>query len=374
MLGDLKKIGIITTSNAINYGAVLQAFALKTVLNTLNKGNVEIINYDGNQSITGRVYYKKGRGIKTVINNLILFLNFKYKRKRKELTRYFDEFKSIYLGINTCLLTKKEDVINNICYNTLVCGSDQIWNLNLFHDDVYFLKFEDKFPNIKYCSYAASVTENMTEEQKKYILDNTKHFSLLSVREKNTAVSLEGLTKRKVENVLDPVFLIDAEMWSGVCTSASNKIEKDYALVFLISHSPKDQIIIDQICQNTDLKIVVINLHPLKYVKGNIYLDTVAPMQFVSLIKNATIVITDSFHATSFSILFNKEFYTIPRGKRNSRTENIFSLFKIENRYVTSNDVIERKPIAYNIVNKKIQEQRSISMEYLRKIVENKSD
>ena len=365
----MKKIGIITTSNAINYGAVLQAFALKKSLQAVFNGEVEIINYCGSLRVTGREYYRENTSIKNLIYNLVSFMNFAYKRNRKRLINKFDDFKRASLELNDHVLYTKEEIEKSMDYDTLVCGSDQIWNLNLYKDDVFFLRFEENYPDIKYCSYAASIAESMTEEQEKYISKSISHFDLLSVRETASIELVENLSNKKVQLVTDPVYLLDSVTWNSIISGIKNRFSEKYTLVFMIGHSKSDQIIVDKICNDSGFKVVVIELHPLRYIKGDYYVFDASPLEFVSLIKNAEMIITDSFHATSFSIIFNKEFYTVPRGKRNSRTENLFDMFGLEKRYVTYDTTIKRKQIPYKDVNDKIKIQRDISFAYLEQIV-----
>lgn len=364
---ETNKIGIITTSNAINYGAVLQAFALRSALYDLSHEKVEIINYSSDFDVTGRNYYSKNTGVKSLVLNCIRAFNLKYRARRHSLIGKFDDFKRNKMLIRTKLLTTKDEVEDSLDYNILVCGSDQIWNLNLFHDDVFFLDFWESHPEIKYCSYAASITERMTESQKQYIADKLKHFNLISVRENNSVEMLEKITNREVYSVLDPVYLLTPDQWISAIGEEEYQSEKKYALIFFIGHGDADQTYVDNLCEG--LKKVVINLHPIKYIKGDEYICEASPMKFVSLIKNAEVVVTDSFHATSFSIIFSREFYTVKRGNRNSRTENLFKMFGISNRYIPDNS-LKRSGIPYEVVRDNIELQRQKAFDYLKKIVE----
>lgn len=361
----MKSIGIITTSHAINYGAVLQAYALLTSVKEANSYNVEIINYCGDEGVAGRYIYRSNDHIKNLIWNVIAFANIKYRKNRKRLIKLFDEFKLERLGIDGPLLKNKEDVEKNLSYDALICGSDQIWNLNLFQDEVYFLRFEDKFPDMKYISYAASIADKMSFDQERYIVQNLCHFDRISVREREAAKRLSFLCGRNVACVVDPVYLLTQEQWSDFADKIQKRIDGEYVLIFMISHADTDQKIIDKLCEKTYLRKVVINLHPIRYCRGDVYISNASPENFVSLIKNASFIITDSFHATSFSIIFNKEFYSIRRTNRNSRIENLFSIFSIPDRYVDISHNIVRTKLDYKSINESILVERSKALEYL---------
>lgn len=361
----MKSIGIITTSHAINYGAVLQAYALLQAVKSATTADVEIINYCGNQQVAGRCIYRKCNRVKNILFNIIIFANWKYKIQRKKIIEVFDEFKREKLCITGNLLKNKKEIEDSFKYDIMICGSDQIWNMNLFQDDIYFLRFEDKFPDIKYISYGASVAEKMSIVQERKFLENIQHFDAISIREKETAMMVEQLSKKNVAAVVDPVYLLTREQWVSFANESQMVLKGEYVLIFMIGHTDTDQVIIDKLCGKSDVKKVIINLHPIMYWKGDIYVSDASPIDFVSLIKNASFIITDSFHATSFSIIFNKEFYSIRRSTRNSRIENLFQIFSIPNRYVEANCDIKRSELNYNDINNNIAVCRKKSLEYL---------
>lgn len=372
----MRKIGIITTSHAINYGAVLQAFALRYTLIHLG-ADVSIINYCGDENIAGRKIYRVPENIVKVIYNMLVFIQPGYKKHRKELIGLFDDFKQKKLCINTSLLKNKDQIEKSAEYDTLICGSDQIWNLNLFDDENYFLCFAEKKPHVRCFAYSVSVTEHMTQEQEKKIFDRTRHFRGISIRENSETEWLSKVVKKQVLNTIDPVFLLTAEQWDKVLSdncSIDKIVSNDYIFIFMISHCSDDQKIIDGLCLGKGLKRVVLNLHPLTYFTGDRIIRTVSPEQFVALIKNAKTIITDSFHATAFAIIYNKEFYNIRRSKRNSRIENLFTIFKIEDRFIDTSKHKSKFDIDYQTVNLRLTEERNYSIKYLRTIVEEDND
>ena len=326
------KIGLITTSHAINYGAVLQAFSLKKAIEENTGATVDIINYCGDEEIAGRKIYRKNNNLKNVILNIFSIFGFKYRRNRMELFRTFDKFKAENLGITGELIIdfNKLKTINE--YDAYICGSDQLWNLNLFDDPAFFLKFVKS--GVKKVAYAVSISERMSDEQMRLIGDRVSDFAAISIREYDDAQRLSEIVSKRIYNLIDPVFLHTSKEWKKILTSSINKNEK-YVFVFLISHQKTDQETINRI--KKDRKVIVLNLHQISYVAGDAEINVCSPGEFLDYIYNADSVITDSFHCTAFSIIFNKLFYNIKRPTRNNRIENLYKKLSIDNRFCDSN-------------------------------------
>lgn len=365
----MTKIGIITTSHAVNYGAVLQCFALRYSLFNAGADVVDVVNYCSDERIAGRKEFKACSSLKNVIYNVLIFFKYKYRKNRKQLWVLFDEFKRERLNIKGKLINNKKELEETLFYDTLICGSDQIWNLNLFNDDVYFLNFSTQVHTKFYYAYSASIAEQLSKEQELQFKKLTKRFKQISIREKKAAEWLGMLLNRTVLSTLDPVFLLPANEWSKLCSGIQKLVKEKYALVFMISHEKDDQKIVNTIAKGFEEKLVILNLHPFKYLRGDLYLNIVSPEQFIALIKDAEFIITDSFHATSFSIIFNKVFYNIRRSTRNIRIENLYEVLEIDNRYVEAGKSFKTKNIDYKKVNHNLNNNRDASMNYIKQIV-----
>ncbi len=370
-----KEVGIITTSNAINYGAVLQAYALKEVI-TEQGLRVEIINYAGNLEKMGRKVFRSNHGIKSLVYNGIILLNRRYRKNRLKLIHMFDDFKNNELNMHEEDLVDKERIESVLHYDVLLVGSDQLWNLNLMDDDIYFLPFYQSYPDLTYCAYAVSIAEEMSESQIRRIQERTRHFKRISIREKKTADYLKKLLSREIENNIDPVFLLTREKWSTIIGKKMD-LPEDYIFVFLISRNHQDKDIINYFKRKTGKKIVTLNLHPVEYISSDKVFHSVDPFEFVELIRKARLIVTDSFHTTAFSIIFNREFYTIQRASRNIRIMNLYEILEIRDRFINQDnyqDIFPMETIHYDIVNRKIQTERKKSIQYLRDVLEVVSD
>ena len=367
-----KKYGIVTTCHAINYGAVLQAYALKECVKEITNGDVYIINYPGNLQIMGREMYRPLCGIKSIIYNLKVFFDIKYKAERKNLIYKFDVFKKNCLEIDSELLKTQKELNERVDCDVLISGSDQIWNLNLMNDKVFFLDFQTSMSSVKRYSYAASIAEKMNNEQKKLIKKRVQNFNGISVREKKTSKELEKYLGQKVFNHIDPVFLRTEREWRHF-SNCKNVAKERYILVFMIGRYKSDQYIVDAVKKHYGLPTKQIKMHPVSWIKTDSAFEILAPEEFVKAIFEADIIVTDSFHAVSFSIIAQKNFYTIKRSTRNSRIENLFNILAISNRYLDINHLDKMnnmEQINYDMVKKNIRKEQMKSYDYIRSMTE----
>lgn len=358
----MEKIGLLTTTHAINYGAVLQAFSLKTALEKYTNKTVEVINYCGSERIAGRKLYRRLNSLKNIIIDLLIFFNVRYRNARKNLINSFDEFKGDYLNIHGKLITSNEGLEKYYYYKTLICGSDQIWNLNLFNDAAYFLSFVGS-DTIK-IAYAVSISDKMSESQMCQIAEQASAFSRISVREEDDAQILSNILGRNIDNLIDPVFLHNANEWQTLLSLKFNTHESKYLLVFFISHQAGDSQIVDMVKGARCVK--VINLHPVDYIKGDIVIRSASPKEFMELIANADAILTDSFHCTAFSIIFNKTFFNVKRPTRNNRIENLYKKLFIPTRYISLNSQVPLvAKINYEVVNRAIKNEQKKAQAFL---------
>lgn len=354
------KIGILTTSHAINYGAVLQAFSLKKAIEENTSKEVEIINYCGDEWIAGRKIYRKNTNLKNFLINIISLFKINYRSNRKVLINQFDAFKRDYLDIHGEIIRSSEELKKLQGFDAFVCGSDQVWNMNLSDDSSFFLTFAAQ--NTDKIAYAVSISERLTRKQMEIIAERIRNFKAISIREQDDAQRLSKVMGRTIESMIDPVFLHDADEWKTLLSLQSDNFSK-YVFVFLISHQEQDRKFVEKIKKNRKVKIL--NLHPSDYIKGDETINCCTPNEFVELILNADAIVTDSFHCTAFSIIFNKTFYNIKRPTRNNRIENLYRKFGMESRFVNVDD-IPSKEIIYTKINIALSNEAKKGKKYIR--------
>lgn len=361
-----KKIGIVTFHNAINFGAVLQCYALFKKLQLMGF-DVKIIDYR-NKSIEKEYSlfsFKLLNNLKETISNMlkqILFMPENYLKKR-----LFKKFIK-----NNCILTKKcihKNLNNNNEFDILVTGSDQVWNKDITGglDPVYML---DIGTNVDKISYAASIgKDDIPENDAKDIGNYIKTYKGISVREKKLESALKKAGNKNVVTVLDPVFLLSKTKWEELIKEPI--VKEKYILVYMMEYNDNVRNIVDSISQRTGLKVVTFNrINRYNNILMNKYIT--GPEEFLNYIKNAELVITNSFHATAFSIILKKQFFTIKHSTKNSRIEEILTKTELLDRLLTTIDDINEERINdiidYVNVEKSLNNEREKSLKFLENI------
>ncbi|WP_064605348.1 polysaccharide pyruvyl transferase family protein [Photobacterium sp. J15] len=360
-------VGLITTHFTINYGAVLQGYALQKAI--INLGyNCETIDY----SPEGDSYGKKNKynfsTLRGSIGSVLQLINFKYRHDLSKKRELFNEFVSKEFNLSSAKFSDYSDLKKNVSeYDVFVCGSDQIWNLNLIDDLSFFLKFDCVYPNSKYVAYAPSVSEALSDEQYDEITKRVKHFSHLSTREEDASIRLANHSNRKVENVIDPTFLLTQQDWASLAEGI--KIDEPYILCFEVASDSHFSARLKELRKKLPYKLVTISTKPYNKHSADYNLTDISPYQFLGLIKNAKFVITSSFHATAFSVIFEKDFLVIPNKFRSSRHVNLLKKFDLESRILFSGDdlsnFVSLENINYENVRNKVRDIRANSLNYL---------
>ena len=364
----MKKIGILTFHNAYNYGAVLQCYALQKVIGNKNF-NVEVINYnDFNVMDSYRFFPKNNRNLKSFIKSVIKVVLF-YGKTKKRYNK-FDEFIK-----NNYILSKnkytKEDLLNedSINYDCLITGSDQVWSISIVGElsDIYTLNFaNDKINKI---SYAASVGDASTIKRNKNLFKNKiSKINHISVREDDAKNELEKILTKPIEVVLDPTLLLKSVDWNNLTNTDDSKKEK-YILAYVVQADEEYIKIVNDLSEKTGLKVIHFDKRNPGYKNVLKSAYTEGPLEFVNYIKNADYVVATSFHATVFSVIFNKKFFIVPHRKTGARVTNLLDKLGIEGRTFSSYN--EFKDIDYNFdtnwdeVNKKLDIEREKSINWL---------
>jgi len=325
----MKKIGLLTFHFPINYGAVLQTYGLYTYLK--KKGfDITLIDYYSDEHASRYHFYHQPKSIKNLFYYIIKtsFLSDYISKKKK-----FNEFRNKHFK-----LTRRYKSISEILFNwdIILTGSDQVFNINHSDRIPYFQPFKKKANQIK-AAYAPSFgINNLNDEIKEKISNLVKDFDFISCRESLGAHFLSQITGMKVEHVLDPVFLLDAKEWSSI---ASERLVKEKYL-FVYDLNGKKPLIDIAKKLSADHKIVVLSNDPIaslrKGYRGvDVFIKSASIEDFISLIKYADAVITDSFHGTVLSIIFEKPFYSyIALETASSRIIDILTILSMENRLI----------------------------------------
>ena len=364
------KIGLISFHNAANHGASLQAYALERFLE-LNNFDCEYIDYQNEtrrQSYDMRFLIRKSILEKRFVDAVKYAIGMPLLSLRK---RSFSSFYKKYVKYSTkTYYTPKELKETNEIYDVFITGSDQIWNPHHNGDDVsYLLGFvnDDKL-KISYSS-SLSVTSIPAKLEKDYknCLNAIKY---LSTRELSGVKLIKELTGRDAKLVLDPVFLLSKEEWSKIITTP--KIS--YRFVFSDTNRPNQ---ITNFVKQTGFPISTVKHHKLsRYTTSADFLNpkvkveyTLSPSRYIQDILESEIVLSASFHCTSFAIIMNRPFVCFLTGDegKDERLMTLLSHFGLKDRIFNNMMTLEdvNKPIDWHYVNTVLDEKRKDSIAFL---------
>lgn len=363
------QIKTITCHDVYNHGASLQAYALQTYLASVGH-HVEIINYKPEYLCGDYQLWSVDNPIydKPIVKQLYLFAMLPKRLWSLKRKRAFDDFTINYLKL-TPKIYHSCDELNDIPpqADVFIAGSDQIWN-TLFQngrDAAFYLDFAPK--TAKRISYAASfATEDVAEDCKQFVRKMLQNFDVISIRERCSLPLLASLGREDGVTVCDPVFLLSKEQWNEV---ASHTHEKErYLLVYDTEHSAKIQEIAQQIAKEKNLKIYNISGFRLGYVDKDMWASS--PLDFVQLIRDADYVVSNSFHATAFSLIYERDFCVVNRSEGiNERMKSLLMSYNIVGRLVTSYSASLLNSIDYRVVNPLLQKDINDSKEFLKKVL-----
>lgn len=333
-------IRIVTFQRTHNCGAALQAYALSTFLKAQGH-NTQILDY------CPEWVEKKKVCVKNLLKNPSLKSILLYPH-RKAVDAKFRKFVKNYCDFSECVHTVEGIEKMDDC-NMYITGSDQVWNTKITCGAKGYLL--DFHTNAKKISYAASYgSENYSNMED--IVSAVKKYASISVRERSLAEALINKGVENVKAVWDPVFLLEKEAYLKILRIPKFK---NYVLIYTKYESDELRQFAYSLAEKKQLQIVDMS----KFIKDgpvNHTCTNYGPLEFLGLIANAEYVITNSFHGTAFSLIFQKGFYCFDAGDRTIRIRSLLEDIGLENRLVSkefnSNDI---KSIRYENYESKIQ-------------------
>lgn len=339
----MKKVGLITYYGE-NYGGMLQAYALEQFVRQQGY-SCRLICNDFLYTI------KKSSRKKQLKNNLKGFLKnpVDYMRRRKIMrstaeqralkSKYFVDFRRTYLDVDQNDYTCYEQYVQNPPqYDVYLCGSDQIWNPNLYHENgFYFAGFAPD--NAHKVSYASSIgVSSITSEQGAFMKPFLERIDVLSTRETDGSAIVEKLTGKPCRTVLDPTLLLNEAQWLEV--AAPRLIREPYIFCYIFAERSYIAKVKKQVKAMTGMELVCIPYASAELAGKDRKIYEAGPAEFISLIKHASLVLTDSFHATAFSINLRTPFLSLCRFSKNdpkgmnSRLHTILGAVGLEDRLI----------------------------------------
>lgn len=369
----MKKVGLITCY-ADNYGACLQAYALQQMIIEMEY-KAEIIKYSPISSM------KEHRGlIKLIVPILNILRSIKNRksidRYQGEMRKNFRKFKKECLTFGNIAYPTIESLYKSPPeYDAFVTGSDQLWNPiihGMTNNRAHFLDFAPE--GKKRIAYSPSIgVSKIPDSCKKEMKQLVEKMDVVSVREEDGKRIINEISEKNCRVVLDPTLLLDKDEWSKIIKNFNGK--KPYIFCYLFSKQDYVGEFVEYVKMKTCYEIVVIPFTKREMERGYVVRNDAGPKEFLGLIKNASLVITDSFHATAFSINFNVPFYSLLRNSdtelnnMNSRIFNILEIFDLKNRLISSAKDYPDEinfDIDFKKVNKILDERREEDKKFLK--------
>lgn len=369
----MKTIGIITYHHYCNYGTMLQALALQEKVEQLGY-QAELIDFKQDNSLSRYemlklrikrmpVYIKERKKYRALADS---------REKIKEKNELFEQFYKTYLHVGKKKYTTTQQLMENPpVYDGYVVGSDQTWNPFVANSpEAFFLPFVEN--KSKKGSYGPSLAvKSLSDEKEKEYRKKLSNFSFLSCREQDGAQLLSRITQKEVKCVLDPTLLLSAKEWEKYYEFETPK--EPYILVYFLGEKSEHRRAVEKIQKLTNWKIISLPAAYLEMENNDYKKVWGGPKEFLSLIRGAALICTDSFHGTMFSINFQRNFFSFCKSSdseessENSRLYSALNIFGLSNRIIHNMDNLTAEDISidYKNVIPILEEQRRDSIEYL---------
>lgn len=372
-----EKIGLITF-HGHNYGSNLQCYSTKSFVESLGF-QCDLLKLKRSKlSFFERVKRIPHHILKIVKNPLFLKIRYKEKKYKSHLSdvsaKLMDDFVMQFL--NPIKLEYKE-LCSTSKYAYFITGSDQVWNVFCDVSPLAFLQFTSRNKRIALAtSFGISEIPRCNQKKLRQALDG---FDYISVREETGAQIVKEYSNAKVCRISDPTFIYNSEEWSSHIKNVE-PIQKKFILVHFLDEPNQAAIkSIKWLQEQSNLDVIAIgyNYQALSCLKRFDFMNG-GPWEYVSLIKQADYILTDSFHSVLFSINFNKRFFIFHRqyteSRQTSRITDLLKRFDLENRLIESDDVIKKNYLENlpEYTQTVLEKERDVIRDYIQKSISGK--
>lgn len=372
--GIAKKVNIITIHFGTNHGSVLQAYALSSYLDSIGC-DARVIDYVPERyKVWNSLVSRKGAQYPLPV---ILAYYPVALLKNMRVRRIFENFLKSNLKLTDRFSTSEELKKSPPKADAFISGSDQVWNndYNGNNDYSYFLDFVPEYA--KRIAYAASFGKESVDEQDYIDRINPllQSFDKISVRETDAQNILRELDISST-HVTDPVFLLTREQWG--LFGKSVKVNKPYTLVYVMDGIYEELLDYAQkIKERTGNAVYVVSFKKIKDKRIDKCFYLANPKDFIGLIESADTVVTNSFHGTAFSVLFQKKFISIGKERYNSRMLSLLQKLELTEHFVPVKSNLSAEKVEKLIqcddtdsVDGKLQEWISLSKKFIQESLE----
>lgn len=361
----MKKVGIITFHNSYNCGSMLESFAMQEIIKKRG-GKSTIIDFSNKGQKDMYNVFIPNNSLKNIVKNILVF---PHKKRIARNNLLYEKFKKDNFNLTNKSFSKMEE-LSDENFDVVIAGSDQIWNITIpDSDDAYFLPWVKKAKKVAYSPSFGSKNilkySTNPELYKKYLLD----FNALSIRENNGKKWIKDLCDKDVDVLLDPTLLLQSSDYDKIADN-DYKPNKDYIFFYCPSFDIKICEFVKEISIKYNLDVIAWSTKSYYYKFVSKYGFELVPYEtpalYLSLIKNAKLVITTSFHGTIFSTIYKKNFITVKNGGMYEDDDRVITLldelnmqdrllsFKFDDNFDYMQDVIYDESFFRNL--KKLQE------------------
>lgn len=368
-------IGILSPFLSQNYGTVLQAFALAKQIQELG-GSCEYIDWRYfDTSFIGRLRFLLHHPLflydqRRCQHNNRFDLNYDFLKEPnyQEIIRKNSMFVKQYTPVNKRKVSIDE--IKTLPYDKFIVGSDQTWSADALYKYSPYYLHSIKDPQKK-CSYACSMGKNEVPRNfQLFLKKKLNSFSKLSCREESNSKMLANLLKREVPCVVDPTLLLNHNQWQHYMKPMD--MPKEYILCYILGEKKCISDYAIEMGKKKGIPVYFISTRPCDVPKEHL-LTKVGVQDFLWLIDNTSLLVTDSFHGTIFAINFGKNMASFDKHQGNmydnGRIQSVLSTYNIENHYMKDDSKEEPPIIDYKEVHNLLDEKRNYSLNYLKSVI-----
>ncbi|MBN2835133.1 MAG: polysaccharide pyruvyl transferase family protein [Candidatus Delongbacteria bacterium] len=365
----MDKIYTITIHRAINYGAVLQAYGLHRYLKSQGY-DVEIIDYRPKDLEYKKVHLWEYVTLKSLIRYSKVVLKFLIHPKLSGMkVKKFNSFCDKYFISTNKKYNGFKELINESWYgNIFICGSDQIWNSELTNgiSKPYYLEFVPT--GAKRVAYAASFgKDSIYEKEKPIIRGLISKFDAISIRE-DSGIEIAKQLGIAATKVLDPAFLLTKDEWSKI---ANIPKYKNYLLIYKFGDEDIIEETYKKIAEKLKLKTVLISESMTGEKKVDFKANGTGPEEFLGLFMFADFIVTNTFHGTAFSIIFEKNFVSVSHSDTDTRMTSLLDSLGIFDRFIKQREDIDSisNSIDYIKVKQLLDKQKQQSFDFIEEVL-----
>ena len=366
-----KRFGTISYNiycNFTNYGSALQTWALHQAIKKVGKGDVEPVLVDYCPDILAdkdalnpfeNMWDKDEQSRKmcelsmpAIRENFYKFDDFYHDRFTRTDNKYTSE--------------NFNDVVNDEKLDGFVCGSDTIFCIDEFggFDDGYYANY-DCMKNGYTVAYAASFGDShFNDETYKILNERLNNFKYIGLRENIMLPYVKENSDIPSQRVIDPTLLLEPKEYDLI--TEERQEEEKYLLLYARRYNPDMEAYAEELAKKNGWKVIEISLRATNAEKHRMFYEA-GVEEFLSLVKNAEFVVTNSFHGAIFSVQFKRPFYVFSREQCDNKIEELLALFGLSDRMRNTGNEAEALEINYEEVHQRIAEAREKSLKFLEK-------